>query len=145
MTSRNRASDTIDTSTIAADRSLRTLKLSRRLALVALVSTMLAWLAGPTGRWLAVLPLLLFGPGYLIESTLRPFPHPRPFLRPTLWLGLSLSAVALLYEWATALGLSLTPLALGTLATLCGLGIFWRLWRQGDKATRRQGDERRSH
>ena len=109
MTSRKRASDTIGTSTTGADRSLRAPTLSRRLALAALASAALAWLSGPPGRWLAILPLLLFGPGYLIESALRPFPRPSLWLRPTIWLGLSLSAIALLYEWATALGLALTP------------------------------------
>src|SRR5262249_4515117 len=55
-------------------------------------------------------------------------PHLPAFGRPALWLGLSLSAVALIYEWATALGLPLGAPALALLAAACGLGVSWRVW-----------------
>jgi hypothetical protein len=77
---------------------------------------------------LVVLPLLLFGPGLLLERVLLPSTPLPTFARPTLWLGLSLSAVALIYEWATLLGFSLTPLVLALLALACGLGVIWKLW-----------------
>src|SRR5690349_6439495 len=100
-----------------------------RLLVATLACTALAWLAGPAGRLLVVLPLLLFGPGYLLERALAAFPGPSLALRPALWLGLSLSIVALLYEWTTALGLSLTLPALYILAGACGLGVIWRVLR----------------
>jgi hypothetical protein len=109
----------------------------RRLFAVALCCAALAWLAGPAGRLLVVLPLLLFGPGYLLERAIAAFPTPSMALRPAIWLGLSLSIVALLYEWATAFGLRLTPAVLYALATSCGLGVIWRFLR--DTTT----DERR--
>ncbi|MBK9713785.1 MAG: hypothetical protein IPO81_21170 [Kouleothrix sp.] len=116
------------TSTTAADVLPRALTIRRALLLAALCCVAAAWLAGPAGRLAAALPLLLFAPGYLVERALRPCPRPTAFLRPSLWLGLSLSLVALLYEWATALGLSLAPLAIDGLAAACGLGVLWRLW-----------------
>jgi hypothetical protein len=75
-----------------------------------------------------LLPFLLLGPGYLIEGFLRPFSHPTPFLRPSIWVGLSLSVIALLYEWATALSFALTLPVLVLLALTCGLGCVARLW-----------------
>src|SRR3954462_16028138 len=97
-----------------------------RLLAATLCCAALAWLAGPPGPLLVVLPLLLFGPGYLLERALMPFPSASLALRPALWLGLSLSIVALLYEWTTALGLSLAAPALYALAASCGLGVLWR-------------------
>ena len=123
-----------------------------RLVVLALCCAALAWLAGPPGRLLVVLPLLLFGPGYLLERALAPFPSPSLALRAALWLGLSLSIVALLYEWTTAIGLSLASPALYALAASCGLGVIWRAMRgattdhrpptarQENKETRGQGD-----
>jgi hypothetical protein len=87
---------------------------------------------------LVALPLLLFGPGYLIERGLRLFPHPALALRPAFWLGLSLSAVALLYEWATALGLALAPPALDALALSCALGVLWQSWANERPKTKDQ-------
>jgi hypothetical protein len=87
-----------------------------------------AWLAGPAGRLLVILPLLLFGPGYLIERAFPTCQSPTAFVRPAIWLGLSLSLVALLYEWATALGLALMPPLLELLAGLCAAGVIWRIW-----------------
>lgn len=101
----------------------------RNLLIAALFCAGVAWLAGPAGRFGVVLALLLFGPGYLLERLL-PAAAPLPaFVRPTLWLGLSLSVIALLYQWATALSLALLPPVLGLLAALCGLGVVWAAWR----------------
>ena len=101
----------------------------RPLLAAGLCCAAVAWLAGPTGRLLVVLPLLLFGPGYLAVRALAvPLPT-TAFVRPALWLGLSLSLVALLYEWATAVGLALTPPALGLLTMACGLAVVASLWR----------------
>lgn len=83
---------------------------------------------------LAALALLLFGPGFLIERALRPFPRITSFLLPPLWIGLSLSLITLVYEWVTALGLSLAPPVLAGLAFACLLGVVWRLWRPVDQA-----------
>lgn len=86
------------------------------------------WATGPAGRLVVVLPLLLFGPGYLLERALRPGPEYSDWLRPALWPALSLALVALLYAWATALGLALTPAVLGVLAAGCALGVLGWLW-----------------
>ncbi|MFN8505880.1 hypothetical protein [Kouleothrix sp.] len=108
----------------------RALTWQRCVLLVALCCAAAAWFGGPSGRLLALLPLLLFAPGLLIERWLRPFPASPPFLLPSLWLGLSLSVIALLYEWATALGVALALPALAALALACGLGALWQLWRE---------------
>jgi hypothetical protein len=76
-----------------------------------------------------MLLLLLFGPGYLLDRALRPGTEYSIWLRPALWPALSLSLVALLYAWATTLGLSLTPAVLGVLAAGCALGVLGWLWR----------------
>jgi hypothetical protein len=129
MTTCKIESESVATSTIAADRLLvRHLALARRLLILAIVGAGVAWLSGPAGRLLVVLPLLLFGPGFLLERALLTFARTPPFARPTLWLGLSLSAIALIYEWVTLLGLSLTPFGLALLAVACGLAVIWRLW-----------------
>lgn len=113
---------------------------SHGLAVALLACAAVAWMAGPVGRLLVVLPLLLFGPGYLFDRALPALPR-AAFCRPVLWLGLSLSAVVLLYEWATALRLPLTPAILGALAACCGLGVLWSVWR-GDapRGSRRARD-----
>jgi hypothetical protein len=123
-----------------------------RLLIATLCCAALAWLGGPAGRLLVVLPLLLFGPGYLLERALAAFPERSLALRPAIWLGLSLSTVALLYEWSAALGLALTPPALYALALICGLGVAWRFLRESgeDRGSRiedrgsRAGDLRSS-
>ncbi|MCG8351297.1 MAG: hypothetical protein MI924_26290, partial [Chloroflexales bacterium] len=107
---------------------------SRRLLIVGLCCAAVAWTAGPAGRFAVVLTLLLFGPGYLIETLLRPAKTPTTFQRPALWLGLSLSVVALLYQWATFVGLALTLPILSVLAVGCGLGVAWRAWHDGGAA-----------
>ncbi len=129
MTIHKIESESVATSTIAADHaptrhSLRT----RRLIILAIVGAGVAWLSGPAGRMLAVLPLLLFGPGFLLERALLSSARLPAFVRPPIWVGLSLSAVALIYEWATLVGISLTPLVLALLAAACGLAVIWCLW-----------------
>ncbi len=101
----------------------------RRLLIVALFCALVVWFAGTTGRFVLVLALLLLAPGYLIE---RFFPSPAPLplsVRPAIWLGLSISVVALLYQWATAFGLVLTAPVLQLLAALLALGSVWYAWQ----------------
>src|SRR5437867_2406380 len=106
MTTHKIKSGSPATSTIAAEPlPPRPLPLARRLILATICCAGVAWLVGPVGRLLVVLPLLLFGPGYLLERLLRPFPRQGSsslqisnvtnlsqtiFLLPALWLGLSL-------------------------------------------------------
>lgn len=115
----------------------------RKLLIVLAICAMAVWVTGAAGRMVIVLLLLLFGPGYLLERTLLPLAAAPPdaaamraegvtrplFVLPTLWLGLSLSLVAVLYAWTTALGLVLTPVLLGILTALCGLGVAGHLWQ----------------
>ncbi len=100
---------------------------SRRLLVAAILCAAIGLLVGPFGRWLVVLPLLLFGPGYLVERLL-PGPTAPPWQRPALWLGLSLSCMALLYQWTTVVRLPLTTPLLAVLALLVGVGVVWRVW-----------------
>jgi hypothetical protein len=103
----------------------------QRLLMALLLCLVVAWAAGPTGRLLIVLPLLLFGPGYLLDRALRLNFPAHPFLRPSLWLGLSLCSVALLYEWATVVGVSLTSPVWHGLALACAVGVVGVVWRRG--------------
>src|SRR5215213_8120698 len=129
MTIRKIESGSAATSTIAADRApMRYAALARRLLILAIAGAGVAWLTGPAARMLVLLPLLLFAPGLLIErALLASLPLPT-FVGPTLWLGLSLSAIALIYEWATLLGLALTPAVLALLAAACGLAGIHQIW-----------------
>jgi hypothetical protein len=102
------------------------MRIRHRLLVVALCCAALAWIAGPVGRLLVVLPLLLFGPGYLLERACTAFDGTSLAARPALWLGLSISLIALIYEWTTALGLALTIPVLYALAAACGIGVIWR-------------------
>jgi hypothetical protein len=92
------------------------------------------WIAGPASRLVVVAPLLLFAPGYLLERALRTGAEDTPWLRPALWLALSLALVALLYAWVTALGLALTPAVLGVLLGGCTLGVLGVLWHDSRAA-----------
>ena len=122
-------SESVATSTIAADPApTRHIPLAHWLLILAIVGAGVAWLCGPGGRMLVVLPLLLFGPGLLLERALLSSTHLPAFSRPPLWLGLSLSAIALIYEWATLLRFALTPLVLALLASACGLGVIRQIW-----------------
>jgi hypothetical protein len=87
------------------------------------------WLSGPAGALAAALALLLLGPGYLAQQWLWPGAPPSPLTRAALWAGLSLSLTALLYLWATTLGLALSRPALQALAAGVALAAGWRLWR----------------
>ena len=103
---------------------------------MALCCAVLAWIAGPAGRLLVAMPLLLFGPGYLFERAWPAFDGASLALRPALWLGLSISLIALIYEWATALGLVLAASVLYALAAACGAGVIWRYLRTGDRRSK---------
>lgn len=108
---------------------LNHMTLRSRLLVVILCCAVIAWLAGPPGRLLVVLLFMLVGPGYVIERLLLRTPPTTLWLRPTLWIGFSLSSVALLYQWTTLLGLALTPPLLAVLLILCMLAMGWIIWR----------------
>ncbi len=111
-----------------------TLSLHRRLLIAVLAGVIGAWFAGSIGRFVVVLALGLFGPGYLFTRIL-PLTMPRgAFVRLAIWLGLSISLIALLYEWCTAFGLSLTTPVLTGGAFVCGAGVFGSLWRRSAEA-----------
>src|SRR5262245_50149743 len=112
------------------------MRFQHRVLVVALCCAALAWISGPAGRLLVALPLLLFGPGYLFERAWPAFDGVSLALRPVLWLGLSISLIALIYEWATALGLVLAPPVLYALAAACGAGVIWRYLQVEDRRSR---------
>lgn len=101
-----------------------------RLLLITLSScALLALITGGAGRFVVVLVLLLLVPGYLFERLLPSAEIEQAWLvRPALWIGLSLSLVALLYQWVTVVGLALSPLWLGVLLGSGGLAALWLAW-----------------
>ncbi|HMQ32892.1 MAG TPA: hypothetical protein PKD53_19330 [Chloroflexaceae bacterium] len=100
----------------------------RRLLLAVALAAAAAALAAPAGRLAVAMALLLFAPGYLLERAL-PGPRPHAVARLAVWVALSLSAVALFYQWAWAVGQPLGDLALwlgaGTFAA-APLAAAWR-------------------
>jgi hypothetical protein len=108
---------------------------TRKILVVLVCLSAVLWFVGPAGRLMVILPLLLFGPGYIMEQQFGSNTHTFLFVRPALWLGLSISSVVLLYTWATALGQTLSPTVLGVLAALCGLGVGWQMWRASNTAS----------
>lgn len=99
----------------------------RLLAAAALVGAAAA-LAGPAGRLAAAMALVLVAPGYLLERAL-PAPRPPLVARAAVWLGLSLAAVALVYQWCWAAGLSLGDLALWPAAAALAAAALAAAWR----------------
>jgi hypothetical protein len=97
-----------------------------------------ALLIGPAGRFWVALPVLLFGPGFLLERACPAFDRPTPLARPALWLGLSISLIGLVYEWCTLAGLSLATPILEALALLVGAAAAWALWRDAGQVAARQ-------
>lgn len=114
---------------LATDAILSGMKLQRKVIVITLFCAAVLWLAGPPGHFLVILPLLLCGPGYLVERWLPQTPPVLPWVRPTLWIGLSLSLIALLYQWVTFVAVSLTPPLLAGLTGSCALGVLWCVWR----------------
>lgn len=141
MTTRKIESESVATSTTVADRPLaRQALFARRMLILAIVVAGFAWLYGPAGRLPVVLLVLLFGPGLLLERALLSATALPPIARPALWLGLSLSVIALLYEWATVLRLALTLPVLAVLAIACALAVIWRIWTdQGARGREGEG------
>jgi hypothetical protein len=82
----------------------------RILPLLVLAAAVALVLTGPVGRFVVYTPLLLLGPGYLLERWARP--GVPALARPALWLGLSLALLPPIYLWATTLGVAITPYAL---------------------------------
>lgn len=92
--------------------------LPHRLLLATMTIAIVAALVDPAGRLLVMLLLLLFAPGYLIERLLT-LPDLPLLTRATVWIGLSFSIIALLYQWVWAIGLTIaTPLLWGALILL---------------------------
>jgi|HigsolmetaAR202D_1030399.scaffolds.fasta_scaffold00156_27 hypothetical protein len=101
----------------------------RRLLVSVVLISLPLLLIGPVGRFIVVLPLIFFGPGFLIERSLR-VPLPVAWMvRPALWLALSLSVIPILYAWTWFVGLHLTLLPLLFLAGACYIAIIWILWQ----------------
>lgn len=95
-----------------------------RLGLVGVVGLLLAVL--PQSRFWLFTPLLVFGPGYLLERWLQ---LELPVLaRPAIWVGASLALVPLVYLWATAAGLRITPWLIDLAATLLAGLLLWHWW-----------------
>ncbi|MFV9506364.1 MAG: hypothetical protein AB4911_17575 [Oscillochloridaceae bacterium umkhey_bin13] len=100
---------------------------ARRLLIVVSLLGLLATLT-PVGQFGMALLVLLGAPGYLIERHLSG--PSRPLLvRLTLWMGLSVSLVALLYQWLWAASISLAPAVLSLATLILALVSFGLAWR----------------
>jgi hypothetical protein len=98
-------------------------------ALVLLALVAAGWLVSADARLILALLALLIVPGFLLERWLLVHSRLPLITRSALWPALGLSTVAVLYQWAAALGMSLAPVALqGTLAIclLAALGVWLR-------------------
>lgn len=100
----------------------------RLLICLVLVCLPLFWI-GPVGRFILIFPLVFFGPGFLIERSLR-VPLPVAWMvRPAIWLALSLSVIPILYAWTWFIGLQLSILPLIFLAGACYAAVMYLLWQ----------------
>jgi hypothetical protein len=105
-----------------------TLTIGRRLLITGLFCLGAAWIAGPAPRFGAALLLILFAPGYVIERALG-IAHPHLLIRSMLWIGLSATAMALLYQAAWVLHIRLSPAILTALlltVSTAAVGLAWR-------------------
>jgi hypothetical protein len=107
---------------------LLTLTPGRRALLAGLICAGAAALADPAGRLCLTVPLLLLAPGYLLERAMSP-PRLPALARLTLWVGLSLSLIPLLYLWLSTAGLALGAALLWPLAALLALAGLAAAWQ----------------
>lgn len=113
------------------------LTVGRRLLLAGLFCAAALWAAGPPGRLLGTMALVVLAPGYLLERAL-PGPRPHPLARFALWAGLGLSLTPLAYQWLWAAGLTLGGPLLSALAAGVALAAAAAAW--ADLAAR-EGEE----
>lgn len=90
---------------------------------------------GSVGRFVVAGCLVLFAPGYLIWSVLRPTIHLPRLAVWSLWLGLSLSLIPIMFLWSSTLGLRLMPAVLKLQAVGIGLLAAWQ-WQRSVTARR---------
>jgi hypothetical protein len=100
----------------------------RRLFVAGLFCLGAAWIAGPAPRFCVALLLLMVAPGYLIERSIGG-PRPALLVRSALWVGLSLSAIALLYQAAWVVSLRLSPAVLTALLLALSVAAALAAWR----------------
>lgn len=94
-----------------------------------------AYLAGPEARMVVALALLLVAPGYLITRAL-PCAGLGTLPRLALQIGLSLSAIALLYQWAWFAGLALNVALVQILAVALAAAALAAAWHDFGAPTR---------
>lgn len=105
-----------------------TLTPGRRTLLAGLLCAAVVAVAAPAGRLALTLPLLLVGPGYLVERAIFA-DRLHISARLAIWMGLSISLVALLYLWLTSAGVALADPLLWGLAGLLALAALAAAWR----------------
>jgi hypothetical protein len=111
-------------------RGMTIVNLPRIMLMLALIGAGGVWLTFPVGRFAVTLVLLLLTPGYLLDRYLLR-EAPRSLLtRVALWPALSISAVAILYEWCNIVRVPLTVPVWYVLMLLCVLAAFSNLWRE---------------
>lgn len=99
----------------------------------AFVCLLVAWSAGDQARLVAALLVLLVAPGFLLERALLRNAELPGVARVAIWPALSVSSLALLYQWAAAGGVSFTPLVLTVLAAGCLLAAL-AVWLREKRA-----------
>lgn len=110
------------------------LTIGRRLLLAGLFCLGAAWIAGPAPRFGVAFALLLIAPGYLIERRIGAT-RPPLLVRLMLWIGLSASVVALLYQVAWVASVRLSPATLAGLLLAVSVGAGVTAWRElGERA-----------
>ena len=92
-----------------------------------LLGGLLLLFAGSVGRFVVVMPILLLGPGYLLEHALKL--QLAPLVRPALWLGASLACIPVYYLWATIAGLALHTPWLWLYVLLISAMLAWVWWQ----------------
>lgn len=101
----------------------------QRLLIVMGLCALLLWGGGSTGTFLLILLALLLAPGYVIECVLR-LPEQPLLIRLTIWGGMSMSSVVILYGWATIFRIPLTTPILAILLMSCTIWAFVTMWRR---------------
>ncbi|NJO05359.1 MAG: hypothetical protein HC876_07455 [Chloroflexaceae bacterium] len=106
-----------------------TIPAARKLLIAALCCAAVMVLVGTAGWFFLAFMVLLFGPGYVLERLFPAAIEPAPFVRPTLWLGLSMALISVLYTWTTLVGVPLTAPLLIALTLVCGMLVLLCAWR----------------
>lgn len=115
----------------------------RRLLITGLFCLGAAWIAGAAPRFSVAFVLLLLVPGYLIERHIGAV-RPHLLIRCMLWIGLSASTLALLYQAAWVVNIQLSPALLAGLLLALSAAAALAVWRDAGFRTQDSGGRRQA-